>query len=445
MTMKLVKLGVPALLALGTTVAGGVAVASDRTAQDQAQVAAEHAARASKALGKRDGAAAVAWAEQAVAAAPRDASHRALLGRGYLQAGRFASAREALAEALALSPNDARTALNLVLAQIATGDWAEARRTLDAHAGSIPVSDRGLAVALTGDPASAVAMLTQAARAPEADVKTRQNLALSLALAGQWQLAKAVAAADMSPADVDGRMLEWAAFAQPKAASDQVAHLLGVRAAEDPGRPVALALNAPTQPVALAVAAPTSLAEAAPVAVASVEPSPSATSRIVFGPSVEVVQALPARLIRAASGAVKVALTARPEPIPGAKPEVAKQVAAKPATVKQVAAKPVVAPSLARGDWYVQLGAYDSPAVAQEAWTRASRRFAGFQGQAPTGVGFTTGQRSFYRLSVGGFARADAVSLCERYRAKGGTCFVRAGAGDRVAQWVKAPVRLASR
>ena len=83
-------------------------------------------------------------------------------------------------------------------------------------------------MALAGDPGGAVEVLTAAARSPEADVKTRQNLALALALAGRWPEAKAVAAVDLSPADVDKRMTQWATFARPAGAADQVSALLGV-------------------------------------------------------------------------------------------------------------------------------------------------------------------------------------------------------------------------
>ncbi|MFX6040683.1 hypothetical protein ABTE96_22175, partial [Acinetobacter baumannii] len=81
-------------------------------------------------------------------------------------------------------PDDGRAALSLALAQIATGNWEGARATITAHANHIAPADRGLAIALAGDPAGAVDILTAAARAPEADAKTRQNLALALALAG---------------------------------------------------------------------------------------------------------------------------------------------------------------------------------------------------------------------------------------------------------------------
>ncbi|MBX4390432.1 hypothetical protein K4H03_30580, partial [Mycobacterium tuberculosis] len=77
-----------------------------------------------------------------------------------------------------------------------TGQWDVARQTLATHSATIPASDRGLAMALAGDPAGAVALLMDISRQPGADAKTRQNLALSLALAGQWQQACAIAALD---------------------------------------------------------------------------------------------------------------------------------------------------------------------------------------------------------------------------------------------------------
>lgn len=412
-------LGAPALLVLGVTSVGNVAVASDRNAASEAKAAAGHAARAAKALAKRDAVAAVGWAEQAVQLSPRDAGYRATLGQSYLQAGRFSSARTALEEALELDPANGRVALHVVLAQIATGDWARARATLDSNAAAIPASDLGLAVALAGDPTSAVTLLNQAARQPGATVKTRQNLALALALSGQWGLAKAVAAADMSPADVDRRMIEWAALAQPRAAHDQVAHLLGVTAVADSGRPVALALNPAAPTVAVAAAAPVST----PIASEPIAPV------LAFARRSEVVQSIP--LARVASAPVVATAAARRVVQPFA-----------PRTV--VAAKSVAAP--ARGNWFVQLGAFDSAGVARDAWNRAAKRFASLRALTPAGSHHATRKGSYYRLAVGGFARPDAVGLCQQVRTRGGACFVRTGAGDQVAVWARKPaVRLAMR
>src|SRR3546814_7635088 len=84
--------------------------------------------------------------------APREAGYRAVLGQSYLTDGRFTSARQAFTDALALDSNNGKVALSLALAQTAEGDWTAARATLDDHAGVIPATDRGLALALAGDP-----------------------------------------------------------------------------------------------------------------------------------------------------------------------------------------------------------------------------------------------------------------------------------------------------
>lgn len=393
---------------VGCTGGGGrIAAVSDRNDRIVARTATRHAEEAARALAKRDPATAIERAEAAVALAPRNADYRMVLGQAYQQAGRFASARDTFAEVMELTPGNGKAALNLALAQIATGDWSAAQATLTRNAAIIPVGDLGLATALAGNPAGAIATLNAAARTPGADAKVRQNLALSYALAGQWAMARVAAAADMSPADVDARLEQWVAFAQPRAASDQVASLLGVTAGVDAGRPVALALNAPV---------PVMPAQAAPVRTAAVEtPVPASPfTRVVFAPPREVAQPLPTMLVRAVA-----------------------------APVRQAAAMPVR--TAEAGEWYVQIGAYSNVAVAKSGWTDATRRFAALTGQRPTGTMVAAAQGALYRVSVGGFSRAEADRMCGRYRAEGGACFVRREAGDRVAQWLRAPVQVAAR
>ena len=417
----LLSLGLSALVIAST---GSMAFAGARGAD----AAATAAKRATKALAKRDGDA-VAYAEAAVAAERANAAYRVLLGRSYIQAGRFQSARDAFVDALKLQPGNGRTALNLALTQIATGDWRAARSTLDGHAGAIAPADRGLAIALAGDPAGAVQLLMAAARQPGADAKLRQNLGLALALSGQWPMARAVAAADMSPADVDRRMEEWATLAQPSGPADQVATLLGVRAVADAGQPVTLALNAPVS-VSGATSIPTVVvAAAAPVPVTSaVTETRSASPSITFAPSREVVQTLPVPLLRA-DGPAKVALAPSAKLAPG----------------KLAATRVARALAPTRGDWVVQLGAFENAAVARDAWSRMSRRYAGFAGQQPRGVPFRSGANDYYRLSVGGYDRASADGICRTVRARGGACFVRRAAGDQLAQWARPKVQIASR
>lgn len=432
----------------GPSLIGGLAVASDAVAQDT-QKAAKEAQAARKALKGGNPQKAVTHAEAAVTFDPKNGEYRQLLGETYLFAGRFISAQQALNEALSLDPANGRTALNLALAQIAVGEWNTARQTLETHAANIPVSDRGLAIALAGDPGSAVALLSDAARQPGADAKTRQNLALSLALAGNWQQARAVAGLDVSPDQLDARILQWASFSRPQNAYDQVASLLGVTPVADSGQPVQLALarSMTTAVAAQQVADPvenympdtgvaTASAAAAPAATAvdtamtgagitaPAITAPSGT-QIVFGPRQEVVQAIPVRAVRSAVERVEVG-------------------ARKPLAIAVKAPLDEFRPG--KGSWSVQLGAYDSAGVAQDAWGRAVRRTPLLKGMTPTSASVTTGAGSFQRLAVGGFDRAGADTLCRKVRAGGGNCFVRSGAGDKAASWVKpARTQVASR
>lgn len=444
MTPRLILTFGMSALVLGGTMVGctgttdRIASASDRNEAQSAKAAARDADKAARALAKHDLPTAVRLAEGAVAMAPRDAGYRMLLGQSYLQAGRFVSARDTFADVLQLYPANGKAALNLALTQIATGDWSAAQTTLNAHAAAIPVGDLGLATALAGNPAKAIDMLNAAARAPGATAKVRQNLALSYALAGQWNMARVAAAADMSSADLDARLEQWAAFAQPKGASDQVASLLGVTPVADGGRPVALALNAAV-PVTPVQEAPVQVATADPVAAptpietpeaqfAKVELAKVELSKVTFGPRSEVVQPLPAVLIRADATPTKLALV---------RPSAGHVVQMVPV------AKPFVRTS--GGDWYVQIGAFSNVAVAKSGWTSATRRFTALSGHQPTGTMVAVAQKSLYRVSVGGFSREQADQMCRAYKAQGGACFVRREAGDRLAQWLRTPVQMASR
>jgi len=446
---KMIKFGLSALALGGVAVTGvatqGFLSSAFATSGASAKKAAAEAKDARKAIAKRKGDLAVQHAEAAVANDPTSAEYRSLLGQAYLLAGRFTSAAQALGDALTLAPQDGRVALNLALAKVAQGDWAGARATLQANATIIPASDRGLAFALAGDPVTAIEILDPAARDASANAKTRQNLALSLALAGRWSEASKVAAMDVSPDQLQARLMEWAKFARPTNAYDQVASLLGVQAVQDGGQPIALALA--QQPnVAVAAVAPAPVADpvdafmpgtpqgAAQVAadtgveVAAAPQQPEAQPepqqvagtgpQVVFGPRAEVVQAIPVAQTAPARVAPKSTVAKAP-----------------------VAAAPAVAAKAKPGSYYVQLGAYESADVARDAWARHTRRVPALRSETPQGVKFATNAGNFYRLSVGGFARTDAAALCQQVRASGSPCFVRTGAGDSVAAWVKGGAR----
>ncbi|WNO52634.1 SPOR domain-containing protein [Stakelama saccharophila] len=430
-------------LSVSALILGGTVVGCASTHPTLARAAASSeqldsmAGKAREALAADKNADAVHYAEQLVAAAPRNANYRALLGRSYLASGRFLSAEQALGDALSLSPRDGNVALNLVLAQTAQGKWDAARETLTDHGDRIDPIDRGLALALAGDPEGALGILSQAARGPSASARARQNYALALALAGQWSAAKAVASVDVPASQLDARMTQWAQFAQPKRASDQVASLLGVQPVADSGQPVQLALNdSGAQLAAASVVSPgddfvavspavendMSIAVAEPDAVpapVATSAAPAAMPEIRFAARREVVQDIPVRVPHAAPQAV--------------------------AKADRTASEPRAPKALTSGNFYVQLGAYENAAVAKDKWRHMRHRIQRLASLTPSGMSASVDGRQFYRLSVGGYSRGDAVSLCRQVRAHGGNCFVRGDAGDQMAQWVRKDVQLASR
>ncbi len=240
----------------------------------------------------------------------------------------------------------------------------------------------------------------------------------------------------MSPAQVDQRLVEWAAFARPEHAAQQVAALLGVTPSADRGQPTQLALADPAgaAPVALAQADPVAEVPAAVVAVeptvdapvvpavpAPVQMAAVARPAITFAPRREIVQALPSTYRR------------QEQPV-------------RTAARSRAAAQPVRMASVApgTGNYYVQLGAFDTAGVARDAWRRMSRNVPRLATLAPQGMQASIRGTSFYRLSVGGLARTDANALCGSIRAKGDRCFVRTHAGEQLASWAR-PDRLASR
>ena len=239
--------------------------------------------QASRALQQGNLAQATTLMERAVSASPRDVGYRMLLGDAYLRSGRFNSARATYAEAVSLDPSNVRGALSVALIYISQGRPAAAVGILDNIADRAPAADVGLAYALAGQPQRAVDLLEAAARSPMATPRTRQNLALAYAFAGDWGRSRSIAAQDISPSEIDARMAQWAQMVQPGTGPTQVATLLGVSPGADAGRPLQVALgpNEPLVPgadrVQVAEAPAPSHAQFAPVEAPAAAPAPQET------------------------------------------------------------------------------------------------------------------------------------------------------------------------
>lgn len=392
------------------------------------------AARASLARG--DGTKAVAGAEAAVAASPRDASLRVLLGQAYFKAGRFTSAATTFDDAMKLGDNTNRTALSLALAKIGAGDQKGALAVLDDWRDEIPASDLGLALALAGEPESGVIVLADAIRSGDDTPKTRQNLAYAYALAGRWREARLMAAQDVPAEKVGDRMSEWAATIQPEQYQARVAALLGAPLRSDPGQPAMLALaNNPSDEQmlaeksaadapAVAAAAPAPAAKPAPtggelpasdgtaVAVAVPAPTPAPAEP---APAVPVTTLAKADTAAAAVGFVSNPLV---EALPFAPVKM-------PASVAVAKARPK--PTRAEGTHMVQLGSFSSPQGARRAWGIYSARNASLAGYRMVITPANVNGKNVWRVAAAGFNGVNAANgLCSQVKARGGACFAYA-------------------
>jgi Flp pilus assembly protein TadD len=449
-------------LAIGATMvackpAAGSRVASASSKAPKAeQQAAELSAKAQAAVHKGAFAEGLGFAERAVELSPSDVGYRMILADLYLKNGRFQSAETTFEDVRRLDPGNIRAGFSIALARIALGRPAGAVAELDRLAETASPADIGLAYALAGEPRRAIELLEPAARSPGATGRVRQNLALAYALAGDWDKARVTAAQDVSPAELAGRLQQWAALAQPGGGAVQVATLLGVTPAADAGQPVRLALAAPqAEANAFAAAEPLpepapetvpaaspALAEAAPVAVPEPEPQPVRTA------STDLPQWVSERAEAEAQASPPVEET-RPVYAEAVQALVTPQAAVMPASAPSIetparrfeaprrrSAAPVQA---GPGRFAVQLGAFSSASGVERAWAQMLKRF-GFADLTPLSTTVRMpGRGTLHRLSVAGFASRDAAGrTCRSIQARGGACFVRTVAGD-------APVRWASR
>ena len=362
----------------------------------------------------------IASAEAAVAAYPRNADYRALVGSAYLEAGRFASAERAYAEAIELGDNSARTALSHALAAIGAGRQDAALATLSKWDGAMDAGDYGLALALAGRPQQGAHVLGNAIRQGQNTAKVRQNLAYAMALAGDWRSARVMAAEDV-PADQLGQRLgDWAATSAPEFYQVRVAKLLGVPVVHDSGMPTHLALaNAPeTTPEptmyfaeanALENAIEVQESEAVAVAVAPTEPVETVAvaddgRRYV---SNAIVQAVPERT-EAKSAPVRVAKT-ETRSAPKAKP-------AQKAPTK-----------LASGDHRIQLGSFLSEDDAERAKGVYARKYPQLDSSTFRIAKAQVNGKTYYRVSAGGMAKTSAQAMCSSIKAGGSGCIAYAG------------------
>lgn len=401
------------------------------------------AAQAQDALAKGKADKAISLAEELVAAAPREAAYRTLLGNGYLRAGRFESAIQAFNDAMKLGDNSTRTALSLALAQVGAGHDQEAVAILDDWRDALPAADLGLALALAGQTGRGVAILSDTLRSGDNTAKVRQNLAYAFALDGRWREARLMAAQDLPANLIDQRLGEWASRARPEDGRIRVAAMLQVPVRTDAGQPAALALvdTPAAQQLAAESAAVATPKAAAPAPLAANGELPPAGAAPVR-PAVDLAQYqpvdAPAVAPAAASAPVRTTFVAQPvvQSVPAsahaaaARPRVAvaapapraKAAHAVPNHVQRAAA-PVAS---GNGTHLVQLGSFLSEQGARRAWGIYTAKNPELKKARMTITQANVRGKNYWRVAAAGFDAHGANGMCSAVKSRGGACFAYA-------------------
>ncbi|SFI21222.1 Sporulation related domain-containing protein [Albimonas pacifica] len=120
------------------------------------------------------------------------------------------------------------------------------------------------------------------------------------------------------------------------------------------------------------------------------------------------------------------AVAAPPPPLRPRAPTRAEMAAAAAAAAAAIPAPTPAATSLATGDIGVQLGAFNSQAIAESQWRRAQRRHEDLlSGLAHAVTTVESGGRTLYRLRAGPVAdRGQAQELCAALKSRGDACIV---------------------
>jgi len=385
---------------------------------------------------------AIAHAESAVLADPRNAGYRAMLGAAYLEDGRFQAAATSFGDALELGDSDPRTVLSYALAEAAQGRNVQALAALNEWQQDIDAADLGLAYALAGQPDRGVHILSNALRDGQNTAKMRQNLAYTYALQGNWRAARVMAAEDVSADMVDDRIGEWAQMALPEHFQLRIARLLQVTPVEDGGQPANLALaNFPSQGMMVAEAAaqsPVAEEKDSNFELAFAEPE-TAPTPAVMAPAPAAQQAAPVARTRFVSNEVVQAIPASSSASakPAKKP--ASRVAASSSQRRMASSA-----DNAAATHLVQLGSFSSRAGAEKAWTIYQSRYPQLGDRDVVITQANVKGKTYYRVAAAGFGARSAAGMCSTVKAKGQGCIAYAQS-QKLPGAVDKGVRIAAR
>jgi hypothetical protein len=96
---------------------------------------------------------------------------------------------------------------------------------------------------------------------------------------------------------------------------------------------------------------------------------------------------------------------------------------------KVASAEPAPAPApvtAASGEWSVQIASQPTAEAAQTSYQNMARRYASVLGGHAVDIvkAEVAGKGTYYRVRIAAGSKDDAIALCTKYKAAGGSCFV---------------------
>jgi hypothetical protein len=148
--------------------------------------------------------------------------------------------------------------------------------------------------------------------------------------------------------------------------------------------------------------------------------TPKSTARVATTPKVD---AAPAAAVAGDQPAATTPLPMKPKVAIAPKPKPVKVASVEDNSASDAA--PASTASTAGGGFAVQLAAPASEQEARSASSRLAQKFAQpLGGRHLSVVKAEVGDKAIYRVRVASLSRDEAVSVCEKVKAKGGACFV---------------------
>jgi len=334
------------------------------------------------------------------------ASVNAHIGLGRLRLATNPSQAEALfLEALDADPRNTTALNDLGIARDLQGRHTDAQQAYSKALGIDPALhaaqvNLALSLAMSGDSGPAVKLLQPLASEPGASKKLRHDLAAVLAMGGNRAEAERILRADLTPAEIQQALADYAA-------------------ARSGGGPPPVSATPPAYVPAPAGTPPRAAAPAPPRASAQARvPAPAAAAA---SPRVSAQAAAPPRSAATPPPYEPAQASVPPPASATPPPRVSAQAAAPPPAS---ATSPRA--SAAMDGVQVQFTATPSENAAQAEWQRLKERMPDLlAGREPMFIKVVNASQTFWRVRTDGFATvADAHAFCARVRAAGGACMV---------------------